>query len=315
MDKPASIFVIIVTYNGSKWIDKCFGSLTKSTIPISIIAVDNNSTDGTPNIIKEKFPHVKVIETGQNLGFGKANNIGLKQALDKNADYAFLLNQDAWIVPDTFEKLLTIFNSSPGKEYGVISPIHLNSKGEVEEGFLNYLGTNQKILADYILHKNIDELYPINFVNAAAIMITKDCLEQVGGFEPEFFHYGEDINFFQRLKYYKIKSAIHLGSKIIHARDLEDMTRRKDLKSRFYFDFMEMYKFNILNINFESMHKNMYRNHMLTKLFSLFISIIRFKKNDIRYYWWWTYSLLTTKNKYRKVVENYKLTKGIYLHE
>jgi GT2 family glycosyltransferase len=310
-----TIFAIVVTYNGSKWVENCFKSLMDSSIPLKILAIDNCSTDGTAILIKKKFPEVNVIETSRNLGFGMANNIGLKQALEENADYAFLLNQDAWIVPDTIDKLLTIFNSSLGKDYGVISPIHLNSKGDVEEGFLNYLGTNQKILSDYILHRDIDELYPINFVNAAAFMITKDCLEQVGGFEPEFFHYGEDVNFFQRLKYYKIKAAIHLGSKIIHARDLEDKTRRKDLKSRFYFDFMEMYKFNILNINFEGMHKNMYRNHMLTKLFSLFISILRLKKNDIKYYWWWTYSLLSTKNKYRKVVEKYKITKGIYLNE
>ena len=66
------VYTIIVTYNGAKWINKCFGSLQSSSIPLKIIAVDNNSKDNTPQIIKAKFPDVEVIETGENLGFGKA---------------------------------------------------------------------------------------------------------------------------------------------------------------------------------------------------------------------------------------------------
>ena len=86
-------YVIVVTYNGSKWIDKCFGSLVNSTIPLQIFAVDNGSSDGTPDIIRSKFPSVQVIENKENLGFGQANNIGIRQAYDAGADYVFLLNR------------------------------------------------------------------------------------------------------------------------------------------------------------------------------------------------------------------------------
>ena len=81
------IYCIVITYNGSKWIDKCFGSLVSSTIPLDIIAVDNGSSDGTLEIIHQKFPEVNTIEAHQNLGFGSANNVGIKKAYDAGADY------------------------------------------------------------------------------------------------------------------------------------------------------------------------------------------------------------------------------------
>ncbi len=75
------IKAIIVTYNGLKWIDKCFSSLYKSETPLEIITIDNGSVDGSIDKIKKNFPQVEIIENGKNLGFGKANNIGLSMAL------------------------------------------------------------------------------------------------------------------------------------------------------------------------------------------------------------------------------------------
>ena len=80
------VYTIIVTYNGDKWIEKCLRSLRDSTLSLSVLVIDNASTDKTVNIVKEQFPEFQLIETGANLGFGKANNIGLEMALQKNAD-------------------------------------------------------------------------------------------------------------------------------------------------------------------------------------------------------------------------------------
>jgi N-acetylglucosaminyl-diphospho-decaprenol L-rhamnosyltransferase len=95
------ICVIVITYNGAKWVEGCFGSLMQSSVPLNIIAVDNASSDNTVALIKNKFAGVALIESGTNLGFGKANNIGLKRAAEDNADFIFLLNQDAFVKPDT----------------------------------------------------------------------------------------------------------------------------------------------------------------------------------------------------------------------
>ena len=89
------VFVIIVTYKGKRWYDRCFGSLRQSTIPLQTIVVDNASNDGTVDYIRENYPEIYLIESKENLGFGKGNNLGLRYALDHGCDYVFLLNQDA----------------------------------------------------------------------------------------------------------------------------------------------------------------------------------------------------------------------------
>ena len=96
------ILVIVVTYNGMKWVDRCLGSLSKSKIPVDVIVIDNGSTDGTPDYIAEYFPEMKIVATGENHGFGRANNIGFRHAMKNGYEYVYLLNQDAWVFPDTF---------------------------------------------------------------------------------------------------------------------------------------------------------------------------------------------------------------------
>ena len=82
------IAVVIVTFNGEIWIKKNLNSLLNSNYPIEIIIVDNASTDKTINIIKE-FSSIELIQNKNNLGFGKANNIGIDFALKNGADAVF----------------------------------------------------------------------------------------------------------------------------------------------------------------------------------------------------------------------------------
>jgi len=212
------VYTIVVTYNGSKWIDKCFGSLVNSTIPLKILAIDNDSSDGTTDIIRKRFPEVEVIETGKDLGFGKANNIGLKRVLEENVNYAFLLNQDAWIEPDTVERLINISNNN--SEYGILCPIHLNGKGDaIDRNFQNYLGNTitPGFYSDLYL-KSIKNHYISKYANAAAWLITFDCIKQIGGFDPMFKHYGEDDDYINRMQQANLKLAIVPNATIWHDR-------------------------------------------------------------------------------------------------
>jgi GT2 family glycosyltransferase len=211
-------YAIIVTYNGSKWVDKCFGSLVNSSIPLHILAIDNASTDGTPEVIRQKYPQVEVIETGKNLGFGKANNIGLKRVLDDNADFAFLLNQDAWVESDTVEKLINSHKSN--MQYDLLSPIHLNGYGDaIDRNFQNYLGSfyTPGFYSDLYLNK-LKSIYRGIYANAAAWLLTRKCVESVGGFDPLFKHYGEDNDYINRLHSQNLCLAIVPNALIYHDR-------------------------------------------------------------------------------------------------
>ena len=208
------VFVIVVTYNGMQWIDKCFSSLLNSSIPLHIIAVDNASTDATCAFIKDKYVDVELIKTDSNLGFGKANNIGLKKAIQNNSDYVFLLNQDAWVKEDCIEKLVQHLEQN--NCYSLISPFHYNyDKKGIEFYF------EQFVLKHYTKAYNAESakntgIFETEFVHAAAWMLPLKTINIIGGFDPLFKHTGEDNDFIQRLQYKKLKAGIVTDAFVYH---------------------------------------------------------------------------------------------------
>jgi|SRR5690554_3261451 len=229
-----TIKAIIVTYNPAQWLDKCLGSLNKSNVKLDVIVIDNGSTDGSIEIIKNDYPNVRLIINSENKGFGQANNQGLSIALNENADFAFLLNQDAWIEPNTIEKLIEVSQNNKG--FGVLSPIHLNGKGDaLDKNFSTYAGPyNSLYFSDLSIGKTLRQIYEVPFVNAAAWLITKDCLNIIGGFSPSFFHYGEDVNYCERVDYHGLKIGIVPKLYIYH-------DRMNKSKNSFFSDFKTWY--------------------------------------------------------------------------
>ena len=77
----AELLTIVVTFNGKEWIERCLRSALESVVPTDVMVVDNGSGDGTPDLIKERFPDVILHENRENLGFAAANNIGFRHAI------------------------------------------------------------------------------------------------------------------------------------------------------------------------------------------------------------------------------------------
>ncbi len=213
------ILAIVVTYNGKHWMDKCLGSVISSTIQPDVLVVDNLSTDGTPDYIEKNFSQVKLIRSKQNLGFGRANNIGLKRALNENYNAVLLLNQDAWVNPQTIKKLMLLLQKYP--EYGIISPMHLTREEDMlDDKFTQYICRDYSVqlMSDLLLKQKTEEIYPLSFVNAAAWLISRECLQKVGGFDPLFPHYGEDNDYIKRAMYYGYKTGFTPLATIVHDR-------------------------------------------------------------------------------------------------
>lgn len=196
-----------------RWYDRCIGSLLGSEIPIKIIVIDNASSDNSVKYIKEKFPQVLLFESKTNLGFTKSNNIAIKYALENNADYIFLLNQDAWIEVNSLTNLLKTFNLN--QKVGIASPLHINEK---ETSLDMYFASNMtwQFVSDAFF-KKIADLYEVPFINAAAWLISTECIRKVGGFDTSLFvHSGEDSNYCQRVIYHGFKILINTNAKVYH---------------------------------------------------------------------------------------------------
>ena len=221
MMKNTMVYSIVVTYNGMQWIARCLDSLLASNFKTRIVVIDNNSKDDTAAFIKENYSTVQLIETRKNLGFGQGNNIGLNIALKNNATNVFLLNQDAYVETNTIGELVK--EQQKNTQYGILSPIHLNGRGTEMDGyFYQYLiKSGIKPLIDFVLrNKNIETLIiDTPFVNAAAWLISADCLKNTGGFDPIFFHYGEDGHYINRAIFKGFKIGILGSVNIFHDRE------------------------------------------------------------------------------------------------
>lgn len=210
------VFVIIITYNGMRWYEKCFTTLRASTIPVTTIVVDNNSSDGTADYIRKEFPEVVVIESSENLGFGKGNNLAFQYALKHDCDYVFLLNQDTWLVDDNvIEELVRIHQENPA--FGILSPMHLRGN-EQELGMLWEDGNNlcSKMLVSDLFCNTLKDVYETNYVNAAAWLLPRKTLETVGGFDPIYQHYEEDDDYLNRVQFHGLKVGVCPGVRIVH---------------------------------------------------------------------------------------------------
>ena len=217
------VIVVIVTYNGAKWLKKCFQSLEQSYYENDIIVVDNNSSDNSIEII-QSFPKIQLIKSTENLGFGKANNIGIQKALELEADYVFLLNQDTWVFPETISNLVEV--AEMNEQYGIVSPVHYSGdEVHLDANFETYWKRKMKSISE-----NVDE---VPFVNAAAWLISKKTIEKVGFFESLFQHYGEDRNYADRILFHKYKTVIVKNAKICHDRIIARSFKKDCIQSKF----------------------------------------------------------------------------------
>lgn len=243
-----NLFVIIVTFKGHQWYERCFTSLRKSEIPVQIVVVDNASNDGTVEYIRENFPEMHLIESKENLGFGRANNIGIQYAIEHGCDYVFLLNQDAWIEPNTLKELVRIHTEN--SEYGVLSPLHLTAdRLHIERGILSYLTNNKftdsRLLED-LYFDSIKDVYESKYINAAGWLIPRETLNIIGGFCPIIYHYGEDDDYMNRLIYHKIKLGLCPNTTMVHDKSVS-LINSDELSKRAILYCVDDY----LNINVE----------------------------------------------------------------
>lgn len=243
------VFVIIVTYNALHrgWIDHCMASLAASTVPVAPVIIDNGSTDGTRDYVPVHFPDAVWLPQDKNLGFGQANNKGIRYALEQDADYVLLLNQDATIAPDSVAHMT---EACAGNR--LVSPLQLNGDGTRLDFIFKekLLLTRSSLFDDIFAGQPIQEAYVGGDYSAACWMLPTRIIREIGGFNPIFFHYGEDDNYLHRLQYHGFEVALAAKARMFHDREMHG--------------------------NQAAFNKNAYRREMLCEACDINISLLKF---------------------------------------
>lgn len=274
------VYCIIVSYNAMPWIERCLSSINGQA---EVIMVDNNSKDGTISLVKSNFPNVLIFPQQNNLGFGKANNLGISEALKLGASHVFLMNQDVYIEGNTITKLLE-FNIR-NTEYGILSPLHYNGKGtDLDFQFSKYLTTSHSYSNHFLEKESKPEVLDVLFVNAAAWLISKDCLSIIGGFDPLFFHYGEDENYCQRARFHSVKIGIANFAFIRHDREERESNLKVEFSEKYFTAYKKFIGLKYADINL-SFSKEAYKEESAKAIKNITKSLFKFNLSHAKGYY------------------------------
>jgi len=226
----SKLSVIIVNYNVEYFLEQCLHSVKNASanLDIEVFVVDNNSVDGSVEMVKQKFPEVQLICNKKNTGFSCANNQAMRIA---TGDYLLLLNPDTVVEEDTFIKVISFMDAHP--DAGGLGVKMLDGKGnflpESKRGLptpmvafykifgLSRIFSKSKIFGRYHLgFLDKDKTHEVDILSGAFMLMRKSVLDKVGLLDEDFFMYGEDIDLSYRIVKGGYKNYYYPETRIIH---------------------------------------------------------------------------------------------------
>ncbi|MDR9486416.1 glycosyltransferase [Salibacter sp.] len=239
--------VIIVNYNVKYFLEQCLISVLQASkdIETEIFVVDNNSVDGSVEMVKERFPEIKLIANKDNVGFSKANNQAIRES---KGEYVLLLNPDTLVEEDTFTKTVQFMDEHPNA--GGLGVKMVDGKGlflpESKRGLptpqvafykmfgLSSLFPKSKKFGRYHLgFLDKDEIHKIDVLAGAFMLMRRKTLDEVGLLDETFFMYGEDIDLSWRIKLGGYENYYYPKTRIIHYKG--ESTKKGSLNYVFVF--------------------------------------------------------------------------------
>mgnify|MGYP006074830141 FL=1 len=220
--KSKNLSIIIVNYNGEKFLKNCIDSIYENCTSedFEIIIVDNNSSDNSISIIKEFYPNCILIESKENLGFAKGNNLGVKNC---NGKFVLLLNNDTILINDITDSISIL---EEDKEIGLLGIKMLDKDLNYEKSagkfpkllsllFFSELFINTK---NFLSGDFSKELIEVDWIQGSFLLTRKSLYSKVKGLDEDYFMYVEDVDFCKKIAkldkkrvYYSKQSYVHFG--------------------------------------------------------------------------------------------------------
>jgi GT2 family glycosyltransferase len=218
----AEVSVVVVTYNALPLLERSMASVEG----YETIVVDHGSTDGTVELVRERFPAARVIEQA-NLGFGAGMNAGMRVA---TGDYFLLLNADAWVLDDAVERLVAF--ADVHTEAAVVGPKLLNPDGTLQRSVRGF-PTVWRIATEYLFLRKLaprsrlfnafygagfdhESVREAEFLGGACLLVRREAFEATGGFDEDFFMMSEEVDWCFRFRQAGWKVLFYPGAEVVH---------------------------------------------------------------------------------------------------
>ena len=220
----AELTAIVVTYNAAPWIERSLESLRGTDA--ELIVVDNGSTDGTVELVRERFPEARLVEH-ENRGFGAGNNAGMRLGSGR---YFLLLNPDAWLTGDALQRLVAFADEHP--EAGVVGPKLLNPDGTLQRSVRGY-PTPWRIATEYFFLRKVaprsrllnaffgagfdhESVRNAEFLPGACLLVRREAVDSIGGFDEDFFLMSEEVDWCYRFRQAGWDVLFYPGAEVVH---------------------------------------------------------------------------------------------------
>lgn len=228
--------IVLVCWNNKAYLDPCLKSLYEGGLKSSfdVVVVDNGSTDGSQEMLAEKYPDVILIQNDGNLGLGKASNQGIEAT---NGRYVLLLNNDTLVNGTALDMLVEFLDEHP--EAGAVGGKLLNPDGSFQSGYAPFSTLLEEFLIvthigeilwpGYPSHGDSNEIKSTGWLSSACLLVRRSALDRVGLLDENYFIYGDEADLQYRLKKAGWKVYFLPSSAIIHfgGRSMDRWKRRK----------------------------------------------------------------------------------------
>lgn len=208
------VVCIIVNWNGWRDTISCLSALKATDYDnFSVLVIDNGSTDGSVEKVRQAFPDVEIIENAVNSGFGAANNLGMRRAVDRDAQYVWLLNNDTVVGPETLRELVA--TAEADKTLGAVGSIlyYADFPDKIQAwggGYVNlWMGTSHHFHGPVPWGR-------LDYLTAASILLPVCVLKQVGLFDEQYFMYWEDTDLSFRIRSAGWKLGVAERARLLH---------------------------------------------------------------------------------------------------
>ena len=190
-----SVSVIVLNYNGTRWLERCLESLHAQSIfaDTEILLADNASPDNSAELgsrLMQNWPNGRVIRHAQNFGFCAGNDKAAEQAC---GDYLLFLNNDTWLEPDCLEKLLTATHTAAAD---AATPLVLNYE---DDSFQSLGAAGFDLFGLATSRSQHPDMRPVFMPEGCAFLIKRETFQRLGGFDPEFFMFADETDLSWRL--------------------------------------------------------------------------------------------------------------------
>ena len=235
LDKKNNLSIVIVNFNAGDFLQNCLQSLEKvrEDTLFDVWVVDNASQDGSIEKAKQKFPQNHYIENKENLGFGKANNIALRQI---KTEYVLFLNPDAKVLDKTLEFMLNYLDENPdvGAATCKVEKMDGSLDWASHRGFPTPWASFMFFLGDdslyHLTEHDLTKAHEVDAISGAFFMTRKSVLDKVGLFDEDYFLYAEDIDLCFRIKQAGFKVMYVPEVKILHLKGVSSGIKKESLQ-------------------------------------------------------------------------------------